>query len=461
MSLRRLAVIVLSAVATVLVAAVLYLAFGDLSQHKGRIEALVTRAARATFRDRRGVRAQSAALDLCGCRARAPGKRGLGFAAADGRDRARVGAGRPLVAGLGTRRRPLVRIARRLRPARDERRRQRQLGVRRGGRAQAGCGAARREARRGASRHRERQARQCADHLSRARQAGPGSADRDAEHRPRFRWPARHLRERQPERVPGCGERRAGAPGCAHLRAKHPRGDAGHGGRPASRRQRWPRAPRSPGRSRSGREGRASGYRQDAQEAPAAGRLGRPSDRRRAAEGRRRPHPARPRRQARRHQAQGWGHAPRARPARIGPADRGLGSGCGAPGGGVRRDRFAGWPTRGRRPLCLLAQGNHSRRGEREIRRRNSAGERNSPPGPRTERRPALRARRREPGQAAAGAAGDLFVHERQLRRQSRQARGQEPQGPNRARSRSQDGRRWSGPAGSAWTSSSPRPVWI
>ncbi len=42
MSLRRLGVIVLSAVATVLVAAVLYLAFGNLSQHKGRIEALVT-----------------------------------------------------------------------------------------------------------------------------------------------------------------------------------------------------------------------------------------------------------------------------------------------------------------------------------------------------------------------------------------------------------------------------------
>ena len=200
----------------------------------------------------------------------------------------------------------------------------------------------RRERHRSASRHRERQARQRADHLSRARQADRVAPDRDAEHRPRFRRPARHLRERQPERVPGCGERRAGAPGCAHLRAKHPHGDPGRGGRPASRCQGRPRPPRSPGRSRSRREARASGYRHDAQEAPAAGRLGRPSDRRRAADGRRRPHPARPRRQARRHQGQDRRHAPRARPARIGPADRGLGGGCRPPGGGVRRDRFAG-----------------------------------------------------------------------------------------------------------------------
>ena len=42
MSLRRLAVIVLSAAVALLVAVVLYLAFGDLSQHKGRIEALAT-----------------------------------------------------------------------------------------------------------------------------------------------------------------------------------------------------------------------------------------------------------------------------------------------------------------------------------------------------------------------------------------------------------------------------------
>ena len=37
-----------------------------------------------------------------------------------------------------------------------------------------------------------------------------------------------------------------------------------------------------------------------------------------------------------------------------------------------------------------------------------------------------------EPGQAAARAAGDALVHERQLRRQSRQARSEEPQGANR-----------------------------
>jgi hypothetical protein len=42
MSLRRLAAIVLSAAVALLVAVVLYLAFGNLSQHKGRIEALVT-----------------------------------------------------------------------------------------------------------------------------------------------------------------------------------------------------------------------------------------------------------------------------------------------------------------------------------------------------------------------------------------------------------------------------------
>jgi len=42
MSVRRLVVIVLCAAATLLVAVVLYLAFGNLSQHKGRIEALVT-----------------------------------------------------------------------------------------------------------------------------------------------------------------------------------------------------------------------------------------------------------------------------------------------------------------------------------------------------------------------------------------------------------------------------------
>ncbi len=126
--------------------------------------------------------------------------------------------------------------------------------------------------------------------------------------------------------------------------------------------------------------------------------VSRPSERRCAADGRRRPHPARPRRQARRHHGQGRGHAPRARPARIGPADRSLGGGCRPPGGGVRRDRFAGRRPRGRRPPCLLAHGNQTRRGEREIRRRERAGERNSPPGPRTERRPALRARRREPG---------------------------------------------------------------
>ena len=77
------------------------------------------------------------------------------------------------------------------------------------------------------------------------------------------------------------------------------------------------------------------------------------------------------------------------------------------PGGGVRRDRPAGRRPRARRPLHLLAHGNQARRAEREIRRRKSAGERNTPPGARTERRPALRARRREPAQAAAGAAGD------------------------------------------------------
>lgn len=42
MSLRRLAAILLSAVAALLAALVLYLAFSDLGRHKGRIEALVT-----------------------------------------------------------------------------------------------------------------------------------------------------------------------------------------------------------------------------------------------------------------------------------------------------------------------------------------------------------------------------------------------------------------------------------
>ena len=42
MSLRRLAVIVLSAAAALLAGVVLYLAFGDLGRHKGRIETLAT-----------------------------------------------------------------------------------------------------------------------------------------------------------------------------------------------------------------------------------------------------------------------------------------------------------------------------------------------------------------------------------------------------------------------------------
>jgi hypothetical protein len=42
MSLRRFAAILLCATATLLAAVVLYLAFGDLGRHKGRIEALVT-----------------------------------------------------------------------------------------------------------------------------------------------------------------------------------------------------------------------------------------------------------------------------------------------------------------------------------------------------------------------------------------------------------------------------------
>ena len=138
MSLRRLAAIVLSAAAALLVAVVLYLAFGDLSQHKGRIEALVTELLGRPFAiDGAFELKVLPSISVVAERVRL-GKRGLGLAAADGRDRARVGADRPLVAGLGTRRRPLVRTERRLGPARDERRRQRQLGVRRGACARAG-----------------------------------------------------------------------------------------------------------------------------------------------------------------------------------------------------------------------------------------------------------------------------------------------------------------------------------
>ena len=43
MTLRRLVVIVLSSVGALVLAIVLYLAFGDLSRHKGRIEAFVTK----------------------------------------------------------------------------------------------------------------------------------------------------------------------------------------------------------------------------------------------------------------------------------------------------------------------------------------------------------------------------------------------------------------------------------
>ena len=49
MRLRRLSIILLCAAATLLAAAVLYLAFGDLSRHKGRIEVLVTQAAGRSF----------------------------------------------------------------------------------------------------------------------------------------------------------------------------------------------------------------------------------------------------------------------------------------------------------------------------------------------------------------------------------------------------------------------------
>ena len=111
--------------------------------------------------------------------------------------------------------------------------------------------AGRRKRHRGAGGHPARQARQRADHLSRARQAGPGSAHRDAEHRPRFRRPARDLRKRQAERAAGRGERRARAHGGALRRAKHPHGDPGRGGRPAGRCQGRPRPPGSARRRRS------------------------------------------------------------------------------------------------------------------------------------------------------------------------------------------------------------------
>ena len=68
-------------------------------------------------------------------------------------------------------------------PPRNGPRRQRQLGSRRCGRARGGRGADS-SAGAGAPGPPERQARQPADHVSRARQAGPGSAHRDVEHRP-------------------------------------------------------------------------------------------------------------------------------------------------------------------------------------------------------------------------------------------------------------------------------------
>ena len=58
MSLRRFFGVFFGIVGAALLAVVLYIAFGDLSRHKGRIEALVTQSTRTPLRHRWPIQAE-------------------------------------------------------------------------------------------------------------------------------------------------------------------------------------------------------------------------------------------------------------------------------------------------------------------------------------------------------------------------------------------------------------------
>ena len=164
---------------------------------------------------------------------------------------------------------------------------------------QGGCGLARLGRDRGPGRHPQRQARQRACHLSRARQAGPRRAPRDAHHRARHGRPPGDLRQGPGRQVRDHVDGRAGAARRPLLGAGHPHGARGRGREPPARRQGRPGPPEPPRRRRPHPEGRARGRRHDAREPPPAGGRHRPPERRRPVEGQGRAHPGGRRREAR------------------------------------------------------------------------------------------------------------------------------------------------------------------
>ena len=306
-----------------------------------------------------------------------------------------------MVARLGAGRRPLARARRRVRSARDGQGRQGELGPRRRDEARgraAACGLARPGRDRGPGRHPQRQSQQCAHHLSRARQAGPRRAPRDAHDRARHGRPPGDLRQGPGRPVRDHVDGRAGAARRPLLGAEHPHGARGRGREAPARRQGRTGPPEPPRRRRPHREDRAPGRRHDAREPPPARGRQRPLERRRPLDGQGRAHPGGRRREARRQRGERDRHAPDTRPSRVGPALLGLGRGRGPSRVGVRRDRRTGRGPRGQRARRVLAQGDQARRSRREVRRSGGQGRRQHPRRSGPGRRHHVRGHRGEPG---------------------------------------------------------------
>ncbi len=230
-----------------------------------------------------------------------------------------------------------------------------------------------------------------------ARQAGPRRAPRDAHHRAGHGRPAGDLRQGPGRQVRDHVDGRGGSARRPLLGAGHAHGARGRGREAPARRQGRPGPPEPPRRRRPHPQDRARGRRHDAREPPPAGGRHRPPERRRPVEGQGRAHPAGRRREARGHRGERERHAPDTRPSRVGPALLGLGRGRGPSRVGLRRDGRARRSPRGRRARRVLEQGDQARRGQREVRRSGGKGRRQHPRGSRPGRRHHVRGHRREP----------------------------------------------------------------
>ena len=207
MSLRRLVVIVLSTVGALVLAIVLYLAFGDLSRHKGRIEAFVTKKTGRPFAIDGAFELKVLPSISVDGGARAPGQRGRGARrrrwSRSGRFATEIGLWSLVSGPVDVRSLELGDVSVLLEKGKDGKGNW-VLGERDEARGRAArCGLARPGRDRGPGRHPQRHSQQRACHLSRARQAGPRRAPRDAHHRAR----ARPTSWRSPARAGSAGTR--------------------------------------------------------------------------------------------------------------------------------------------------------------------------------------------------------------------------------------------------------------